>query len=239
MSATRATRTGRRIVGAYPARWRARYADEVLALLDDRPPGWRDTLDLARGALDAHLHPAVPSRFVAWAALLAGASWAIVALAVLLEPAAPDWPGYLAWILPPAAIGALAGLAASAGLALRIGSRGGRAGRVAVAASIVGQVLLVIALVVAAAGGPYGAATGAAGSAAAVGLVLQGIATIRAGHSPEGLGLTLVGAALLLPPPIAWVGTAGTWTVLGGWLAVDRATRRSGPIGPIGPGAAG
>ena len=92
MAGPRPPGVARRILRAYPATWRHRYAAEVAALLEDRPPGWRDVVDLARGALDAHLHPAVPSRFLAWAALLAGACWAVVAMGVLLEPAPPDWP---------------------------------------------------------------------------------------------------------------------------------------------------
>ena len=43
------------LVRRYPRWWRERYADEVLALLEDRPPSRRDRLDLARGAIDAHL----------------------------------------------------------------------------------------------------------------------------------------------------------------------------------------
>jgi hypothetical protein len=40
----------------YPARWRARYADEFAALLVERPLGPFDLADIALGALDAHLH---------------------------------------------------------------------------------------------------------------------------------------------------------------------------------------
>ena len=41
----------------YPRAWRARYGDELLALLADRPATPLDLLDLVRGALDARLHP--------------------------------------------------------------------------------------------------------------------------------------------------------------------------------------
>jgi hypothetical protein len=40
----------------YPARWRARYGDEFTALLQERPLGPFDVVDVALGALDAHLH---------------------------------------------------------------------------------------------------------------------------------------------------------------------------------------
>lgn len=45
-----------RLVHLYPPAWRTRYEDEVLALLEQRPPSPRDYMDLLCGALDAHLH---------------------------------------------------------------------------------------------------------------------------------------------------------------------------------------
>lgn len=41
----------------FPRGWRDRYADEFLALIEDRPPGPRDTLDIIVSALDARLRP--------------------------------------------------------------------------------------------------------------------------------------------------------------------------------------
>jgi hypothetical protein len=35
----------------YPRTWRMRYEEEVRAFLDDRPPGWRDLVGFARGAV--------------------------------------------------------------------------------------------------------------------------------------------------------------------------------------------
>jgi hypothetical protein len=46
-----------RLVGLYPAAWRVRYGEEMEVLLADRPPTFRDRLDIIRGALDARLHP--------------------------------------------------------------------------------------------------------------------------------------------------------------------------------------
>lgn len=40
----------------YPARWRARYGDEFVAVLEERPLGPFDVVDVLLGALDAHLH---------------------------------------------------------------------------------------------------------------------------------------------------------------------------------------
>ena len=46
-----------RLISLYPAAWRARYEPELRAILEDRPPSFRDRVDLVRGALDARLHP--------------------------------------------------------------------------------------------------------------------------------------------------------------------------------------
>lgn len=51
------TRVARTIVGLYPLAWRRRYAEEMLALLQERPPGVRDVADLLVGAARAHLRP--------------------------------------------------------------------------------------------------------------------------------------------------------------------------------------
>jgi hypothetical protein len=48
-----------RLLRLYPAAWRERYGDELLALLDDHPATVSDHLDLIRGALDARVHPQV------------------------------------------------------------------------------------------------------------------------------------------------------------------------------------
>lgn len=57
------------VLGAYPRRWRERYGAEMTALLADRQPGWRDLLDLARGALDARLHRLAPPPAILVAAM--------------------------------------------------------------------------------------------------------------------------------------------------------------------------
>jgi hypothetical protein len=47
-----------RLIALYPATWRARYEDEFLALLAERPPRTiGERLDIVRGAIDARLHP--------------------------------------------------------------------------------------------------------------------------------------------------------------------------------------
>lgn len=71
----------RRLVALYPAAWRDRYGDEFLALLEARPPRRLDVIDIAWGALDAHLFPQAPegrfrmfSRLAGLAAIGAGAA---------------------------------------------------------------------------------------------------------------------------------------------------------------------
>jgi len=48
---------GRLLLNAYPEAWRERYREEMLALLDDDPPGVRGLASLLVGAADAHLRP--------------------------------------------------------------------------------------------------------------------------------------------------------------------------------------
>lgn len=45
------------LVRCYPARWQARYGDEFLAVLEERPLGPFDVADILLGALDARLRP--------------------------------------------------------------------------------------------------------------------------------------------------------------------------------------
>ncbi len=50
----------RRLVALYPAGWRARYEEEFLAMLEQRPPRLSQVIDIAWGAIDAHLFPQAP-----------------------------------------------------------------------------------------------------------------------------------------------------------------------------------
>jgi hypothetical protein len=80
-----AGRLSRLMVGCYPRRWRRRYRDELLALLEEHQPGPRTVANLALGALGTHLDPAYrregitmsgpgsPLRMAAQVAVLAGA----------------------------------------------------------------------------------------------------------------------------------------------------------------------
>jgi hypothetical protein len=93
-----------RWVDMYPASWRARYGEELEWLLAERPPKAGDALDLARGALDAHLDPQVPGddverpwthRLPGLLAVVGGIVWIIGALRLAggdLSMAAPGLP---------------------------------------------------------------------------------------------------------------------------------------------------
>jgi hypothetical protein len=50
-----------RLLRLYPRAWRARYEEEVLALLDQHRLSMRSRIDLLRGALDAQLHLRSPA----------------------------------------------------------------------------------------------------------------------------------------------------------------------------------
>ena len=117
---------GARILRLYPARWRDRYEAEILAVLEQAALGWRDRLDLARGAIDAHLHTS--SRLPAAAALATGGLWTFAGAGVVAQPAPPDWPGYLVETLPIALIAVATGGVATIGCWARRSDHAGRRG---------------------------------------------------------------------------------------------------------------
>lgn len=202
---------GRRWLWLYPSDWRERYEDEMLAILEERPAGGRLYVDLARGALDARTHPLRQPLAPVLAALVAGIAWVVTGLASVTQPLMPDWPGYMLETLPVAVVGALASLRAVTVLALRSGLDAPRSTTPAIAIAVIGHVAWIAALVSAAIGGPYGAITGAAGSAAAIGTILVGLTRQRVRDHPTAEGLVLVGGAMLVPSPIAWVGAGVAW----------------------------
>jgi hypothetical protein len=197
----------------------------MLAVLEQRPPGLRDRLDLARGALDAHLHPSVPSRVPAMASLTAGAAWILLAAASLLQPAPPDWPGYLASTLGLAVVGAAAALVAVLGVSRRLGDRGGRFRAFAVVLAILGHACWIATLVAAATGGPYGAITAAAQTVAAFGTVAIGLVAVRAGDGSIGGVIVVIGVAMVVPTPAAWLVLGAGWTGVGLRQVAERVDR--------------
>lgn len=198
-------------LGLYPRDWRDRYQAELLDLLESEPPDARARRDLVRGAFDAHLHPLrAPDPPVA-SALVAGVAWVVAGLASATQPLMPDWPGFLLETLPLGAIGALAALRAVIQLGRRSGLEAPRGTGPAFVIAVIGQLLCIAALVGATFGGPYGAVTGAAGALAAISTVFVGVVRSRVGDHPTAEALLVVGVAMLIPSPIAWIVAGAAW----------------------------
>ncbi len=228
-STTRSAPAGAWIVRRYPAWWRERYADEMLALLEDRPADWQARLDLAHGALDAHLRgDGRRSMTLVVAALVAGGAWTLAGVAGLAQPVPLDWPGYALEMLPLLTIGAFATTVAGLGLARRgwLASTT-RLELLLVAVALTG-LAWTVALAIAALGGPYGALTAAVQAVAAVAAAALGVAVLRTGASVEGPVLIIAAVALLIPSPGVWLALGAGWTVVGvvAWM---------GPIGRASP----
>jgi hypothetical protein len=87
----------KRILRLYPSAWRERYHEEMESILDERPQGPFEMVDLLLGALDAHLHlrglgnPSehrkgitMSLRTAGSAAIIGGALWGLAMLLLLL-----------------------------------------------------------------------------------------------------------------------------------------------------------
>ena len=136
-------------------------------------------------------------------------------------PVPPDWPGYLDSTLPVAAVGAVALMIASVGVARLAWSSSGPGLELAVIASVVGHLAWAALLAVAALGGPYGAVTAIAQTAAAIATVGLGLALFRAAAHPIAEAVVIAGAMLVLPTPAGWLVVGAIWTGIGLWQVVD------------------
>jgi hypothetical protein len=232
MTEGRATDGPRRPAGAgllrlYPSGWRERYEPEALAMLEELHLGLRDRFDLARGAIDAHLH--TPTRVPALAALLAGGLWTFAGAGVVAQPTPPHWPGYMHEALPLAIVAVGAGGLATVGCWAIRSDDAGRPGAIAVLLAITGHILWVVALLAAFAGHGYGAPTAIAQDIAAIGSLLVGIGLLRAGEGWLG-GLLALGAALMVFAwPVAWLAFGLAWTLVGAVLLARFATPSGSP----------
>ena len=211
------------LIGLYPGAWRRRYGDEMAALLEDRPPGFRGGVDLIRGALDVWLHPPTPSRVPMVAALAGGGLWTVMAAGVVFQPVPLDWPGYLAETLAMAllAVGLL--LVATLGCALRIADGHGRIVRVATGIATLGYLAWIAALGVALVGVADGPTLAAAQTIALVGTALVGVMLVRDGDEKIGLLLLAGSGAMIVPWAVMWLAFGAAWTAVGIALAVERA----------------
>ncbi len=213
------------LVRLYPRSWRRRYGDEMHALLDAGPLRPRASLDLARGALDAWLHPATPSRVPALAALVGGGLWTVAAAAVVFQPAPPDWPGYLTDIVLLALVAAGFLLVATLGCALRVGDTGSRTMGFGAALSAIGYLAWMAALTSTAAGVSDGPTLAAAQTFAMIGTTLVGMVLVRAGDETVGLLIVAGPVAMLIPWTISWLAFGAAWTAVGIVIEMERAQR--------------
>lgn len=215
----------RHLLRLYPRSWRARYAEEMASLLDERPLVARERIDLVRGALDAWLHPPLPSLVPIVAALVGGGLWTVMGAAILAQPVPLDWPGYPFEVIPLAIVGVACLLVAALGCALRAGERRSTWRAFAVALLVLGHVAWIATLggtVAGLVGGPPLAAaqTVAMGGAIAVGVVLA-----RDGLDPIALLLLVAPMALVVPSTAAWPAFGPAWTAIGLLLWLDRQSR--------------
>lgn len=211
-----------RSMSLYPRWWRRRYGEEMRALLELAPPTARDRLDLARGALDAWLHPPEPSRVPIVAALVGGGLWTIIAARVAAQPVPPDWPGYLVEIVPLALLAAVGMLVAVVGAALRQSDARWRTARLNVVLAILGHGGWVIALAGTAVGVVDAVTLGAAQSAAMLAGGAIGLGLIRAGDERIGSLVLIAAGAMLVPSVGAWLVFGTSWTAVGMVHVVER-----------------
>jgi hypothetical protein len=192
----------------YPSRWRARYGDEFLELLEARPPSLRDRVDIVVGAVDARVNPQVEGasdrevrapgdRSIRRLAVATGALltvWGSVGAMYMRPWNSGDWPydqtlTTIGWIVGMA--GAISAMWALALIATTY--------------------------------------TRALGSAGVGGALFAGVGLILASLGAGVLALLLiaVGTALLtwrlrgpmLDTPTALVFLAATFALVGGWVA--------------------
>ena len=204
---------GADLLRLYPRAWRTRYESEVVAVLEQARLGRRARLDLVRGALDAHLHGG--SRVPAMAALASGGLWTIAGVAVVGQPAPPDWPGYLLEVLPLAIAAVLTGLVGTVGCWARWSDGTGRVGTVGVLLAVGGSVAWALALAAAFFQVEYGALTMATQAIALVGALLVGLVLVRTSDLPIGAAIALASAIMLFGWPMAWLAAGLAWTLVG------------------------
>jgi hypothetical protein len=111
------------ILRLYPARWRARYGDEFVAVLEERPLGPFDVADIVLGALDAHLHLrglgaasqhakgfAMSLRVGGYAAIVGGVLWLLVLAGNAINDGADTGSPFLGYAIVGATVMTLVAL---------------------------------------------------------------------------------------------------------------------------------
>lgn len=209
------------VLRLYPRWWRRRYGDEMRALLELAPARRGDRRDLARGALDAWLHPPEPSHLPALAALLGGGIWTMIAARVASQPVQPDWPGYLIEVVPFALVAVVFLLVAVVGIALRAADAHGGATALAIAVAIVGYGAWIAAMIGTVGGGADPVALWATHTVAMVATAGIGL-LVRTVDERLGSLVMLAAGAMLLPWAGAWLVFGTCWTAIGLVILVAR-----------------
>ena len=215
-----------RLLAFYPRWWRDRYGDEMRALLELAPPSRHDRLDLARGALDAWLHPPQPSHLPALAAFLGGGLWTVAAVGVMVQPVPPDWPGYLTDVIPIALVAVGCLLVAVVGVAVRAADNGGRSAGLAVGLAVAGYGVWFATLAATASGAGNAVTLWAAQAVAMVATAAVGAVLVRVGEDRIGSLVLLAAGAMLVPWTVMWLVFGACWTAIGVVLWMDRGTGR-------------
>jgi hypothetical protein len=141
-----------RLLRLYPPAWRARYEEEMLALLEQHRPSMRSRIDLLRGALDAQLHlrsPVMsrhhrPSVRRSLLVALLPSTFVVVHWACQLSPFPGDSTLWNALVVLGMMVAALAAIWSGT----RAHRMGGTFGDSAVAGGLVGMAALLIAWIV-------------------------------------------------------------------------------------------
>ena len=210
-----------RVLRLYPRWWRRRYGDEMRALLDVAPIRRGDRRDLARGALDAWIHPPEPSYLPAVAALLGGGIWTMIAARVASQPVQPEWPGYLMEVVPFALVAAIFLLIAVCGIALRAADAHARSTGLAIVAAIVSYGAWIVAMAGTVAGVTDPGVLWATQSLAMVATVGVGL-LVRSADERLGSLVVLAAGSLFLPWAGAWLVFGSCWTAIGLIILVAR-----------------
>ena len=104
-----------RLLRLYPAAWRERYEAEFIGTLQERSVGVAGSVDIVRGAIDAHLHPELTGgtphvwthRAPGLVATVAGLIWSWYLILVFLAAPNEEWGDgiWIALVLMFAAVG--------------------------------------------------------------------------------------------------------------------------------------
>jgi hypothetical protein len=159
--------------------------------------------------------------------------WTIAGVAVVGQPAPPDWPGYLVDILPLAVVATVAGLIAVIGCWARRSDVGGRLAAVGAMLALAGHVGWALSLAALMAGTGSGLLVVVCQAIALSGCVLVGLVLVRTEEVPIGAAILVASALMFYGWPAAWLGFGLAWTVVGVLLLA-----RPDPSAPPSPGIA-